>query len=382
MVDLPRGKQLSADERSAANVLLHLVRLSHEVATRPDVWGIAIYAVASDADEPALLDERLAAESGFEGVACVDDVARAAVLALRQYELEGEPLALKLAERWLSFVEYMQLADGRFCNFILGWTGRRNEAGITSIPGGGWWTARALWALGLAYRVTGKQHYRRAFKRGWTTGLPLAADISAIMLLGTLDYLRRSRDRTLEVEARVMANHIAQTTVDGYLVHHPGEASIHMWGYEQVTALVAASNYFHEPAYLEPCISTAELVFRRHALEGPYRDFPGRAQCGLCAYDVSCCCRGLAALHDATGDSRYAEWFFRLIEWFDGRNGNGRPLYHRGEGRCHDGIDGGQLNPNCGAESAIEAGFVELERRRLLRDRQPKRRRPHGRPAA
>jgi hypothetical protein len=40
-------------------------------------------------------------------------------------------------------------------------------------------------------------------------------------------------------------------------------------------------------------------------------------------------------------------------------------MYDPATGRCLDGIVSGQASRNCGAESAIEAGMAELERRRL-----------------
>ncbi len=45
-------------------------------------------------------------------------------------------------------------------------------------------------------------------------------------------------------------------------------------------------------------------------------------------------------------------------------------MYDAQTGRCLDGITEGQASRNCGAESAIEAGFAELERLRLTREGQ------------
>lgn len=346
--------------------LLHLLRLSRQVEGRPGVWGLAVYAGVRPRGEGSTVEDRAAADTGYEGVACVDDVARAAALALRLYQMEEDALARKLADRWLAFVEYMQLSDGRFCNFLLDWEGRPNLSGPTSFAGGGFWTARALWALGLAYEVTGGSSYARAFRRGWSTHPSDGTDVAAVLLLGALAYLRRSRDRALERDARALAGQIAATRTGDYLLHSLGSREIHLWGYDQVTALVAASRQFGEPGYLRIAEATAARVFRRLATDGPSRGFPSPVRTGICAYDVSPACRGLGALYRATGRRQYATWLWRLIGWLDGANAAGRPLYERLEGRCHDGIDGGDLNSNCGAESAIEAGFVEIERKLLL----------------
>jgi hypothetical protein len=354
-----------AETPIGAEPLLHLVRLSHQVGDQPDVWGVAIYA----GQEGRGLAEATAADSGFEGVACVDDVARAALLGLRLHQVDGATVSLKIAQRWLAFVEYMQLPDGRFCNFIADWAGTYNLDGVTSVPGGSHWTARALWALGTAFQVTGEQRYQRAFQSGWRTRSAPATDIAAILLLAAISSLQRSPDSNLEADAQALADDILATQEDGYLVHRPGEREVHFWGYDQVTALVAASRHFDAPRYLAAAEATAQRLLRCQALAGPYRGYPSCDQESLCAYDVAACCRGLGALFAATGNADYAAWLERLFAWFDGDNAAGLPLYDRAEGRCHDGIDNNTLNPNCGAESAIEAGLVEVERRLLAAGR-------------
>src|SRR5207249_6447705 len=85
-----------------------------------------------------------AQDSGFEGIACVDDAARAAILALRVHGDTGSGAALRLARDWLAFVAHMQEPDGRFTNFIADEAGTKNRHGRTSYAGGRWWTARAL----------------------------------------------------------------------------------------------------------------------------------------------------------------------------------------------------------------------------------------------
>ncbi|MCH7756119.1 hypothetical protein IH970_13495, partial [candidate division KSB1 bacterium] len=53
-----------------------------------------------------------------EGIACVDDVARATVVYLRHFEITGDTTSLKRARKLLDFCLYMQAEDGQFYNFI------------------------------------------------------------------------------------------------------------------------------------------------------------------------------------------------------------------------------------------------------------------------
>src|SRR5207244_12608633 len=92
------------------------------------------------------LEPRSAREQGVEGVACVDDAARAIVLYCEIWRQSRLPFARAAASSLLRFVAYMQDDDGRFGNFIFDWNGRRNRAGDTSRAGGPAWQARALHA--------------------------------------------------------------------------------------------------------------------------------------------------------------------------------------------------------------------------------------------
>ena len=93
-----------------------------------------------------------AAESGLEGVACVDDAGRAAVVYLRHYELTGSEESRKRAVSLLKFIVKMETPDGKFYNFVLQ-DHSINTGGKTSFKSFGWWGARAVWSMGLGCRI-------------------------------------------------------------------------------------------------------------------------------------------------------------------------------------------------------------------------------------
>ncbi|MBD3288647.1 hypothetical protein GF337_07595, partial [candidate division KSB1 bacterium] len=107
-----------------------------------------------------------------EGIACIDDVARAAVVYLRHFELSGDTASLHDVRALLEFCRYMQAVDGQFYNFIhedytINRTGRTSRKSFDP------WAARAVWALGNGYRIfkevdplyadTLKMHLERSF---------------------------------------------------------------------------------------------------------------------------------------------------------------------------------------------------------------------------
>src|SRR5205823_12774288 len=120
-----RGLRRAGDPRQPRAVLNRLVSLARYLdVPGPPALGLAIYA-----------DDRGAAfaarETGEEGVACVDDVARALVLWCDLWERTHEPVAREWVDGLLAFCRWMQLDDGRFANFILDWSGALNIYGLT-----------------------------------------------------------------------------------------------------------------------------------------------------------------------------------------------------------------------------------------------------------
>ncbi|MCH8276547.1 MAG: hypothetical protein IIA50_03265, partial [Bacteroidetes bacterium] len=91
-----------------------------------------------------------------EGIACVDDAARAAVVYLRHFELSNDQDSREKATELLRFIMYMQADSGLFYNFVLN---RRLEINRTHPRSRadvlGPWAARAIWALGTGVRVLG-----------------------------------------------------------------------------------------------------------------------------------------------------------------------------------------------------------------------------------
>ncbi|OYD14351.1 hypothetical protein CH333_08195, partial [candidate division WOR-3 bacterium JGI_Cruoil_03_44_89] len=94
-------------------------------------------------------------DASEEGISCVDDVSRAAVLYLRHYEMSGDSVSLEKARRGLNFVMYMEQEDGEFYNFIRS-DYSINTEGRTSKKSFNFWAVRGLRALCYGYKVFSK----------------------------------------------------------------------------------------------------------------------------------------------------------------------------------------------------------------------------------
>ncbi len=339
------------------------------------VAALAVYAEPVETADGVVYRPRAAAESGPEGVACLDDVARAVVLGLRAWEQERDERAARLARGWLEFVAYMQGEDGRFTNFILDAAGRRNLRGQTSYPGGAWWTARALWALGTAYRVLGEEVWLERWLRCPLPTLPATAlnnKVAGIFALAALEVLRAAPPAPVEQRMRGLLEGWCVDLLreahgmEGYLRAAPGEARITLWGYHQFPALAAAGAWLGLAGWLDACRQMVERVVVPTLEAGFLYALPD-VKDGQCAYCITPLVQGLAELYRATHEERYRALALRALGWFDGANDAQTRMYDPQTGRCLDGIAGGVASRHCGAESAIEAGLAELERRRLSR---------------
>lgn len=313
--------------------------------------AIAVYAEPSPITGGLPDRPRVAQESGVEGVACVDDTARAVVLYCRR----GQPADRALALGLLRYTAYMQDPDGRFVNFTLDWEGSQNRAGSTSYPGGPQWQARAAHALACAVATFGPAEWDERYLKAvrWLDDAPPYQDVRAVGVLATVEHWRATHSDLSARRTLAWAEEIASHRQAGRLLNAPGVDSIHLWGHLQEAALAEAGTALARPDLVAVARESADALL-----------IPAAAQLdtmqNVLPFDVSCVVSGLAAVARATGDAGYAAWADRARAWFHGRNAAREPVYDPRLGLVYDGIDQGRVSRNSGAESNIEGALALL----------------------
>jgi hypothetical protein len=326
-------------------VLNRLAALAHPLDLDDQrALGLAIYADHAG-------EHFGARESGEEGVACVDDAARALVLWSDLWDRTKLPVAREWVDGLLAFCRWMQQDDGRFVNFVVDWTGVRNTDGVTSRPdGASFWQARGARGMAKVWRVFGDERARADYQRARASfdDRPVGSDARAVQVLAALD----AEDSAADI-ARWCDDIVTQRRGDVLLDAHDATEP-HLWAHIQEGVLAKAGVALRRPDLIEIARRSTD-AYLVPIVEGGF-ELPM-----VQPYGAASAAYGLARLAEATGDTRYAAAARDARAWFDGRNPAGIAVYDRAAGRVADGIDGGHLNPHSGAESNVVGAQTFLD---------------------
>lgn len=350
------------------------------------VGGRPVRVVALYAEAPDYRPTGSPARDGYEGIAALDDAARAALVYLRSYEFTGDSTERAEALALLGFVAAMEQGDGEFVNFV-DTRGRPNRAAPTSRKSMSYWAARAIWALAEGVRVLGPAAVRdstalrpvldRAIARlvrEVNAGRIIGGSVTATSesLLGLVALYRAEPSASLR-QLIARTGELLVPTARGSIDRAPWgartdapAAAWHAWGARSVSALASAGAAIDRPDLVQAAREEADRFWSRFLLAGhvpatitPTGDVSWFPQI---AYGVGSVVEGYLALADATGDAKYRAFAGLTAAWFTGANAARVAMHDEASGRTFDGIDGASaVNRNSGAESTVEA-LLALQR--------------------
>ncbi|WP_261131484.1 hypothetical protein [Bacillus sp. Marseille-Q3570] len=331
-------------------------------------------------------------DASGEGIACVDDVARAAIVYLTDFEQTKNDASLEKAKKLLNFVMHMQADDGEFYNFI-NEDHSINKDGPTSVKSFDWWAARAMWALGHGYKVFEKEdpayaaELEESFLLGnealqnqindeygnyetvhgvkvpkWITGF----DAMSNALLGLAEYYSAKEDVLVKDSMLKLGKGLSKYQA-GDFDDYPYSAHLgwngsptlwHAWGSSQAFALAKAGNVLDKEEWIQSAKDEADHLFTHILAAGMIKEMaPTPTRDEQIAYGVNMLVQGFMEIYQATNDQTYAQYAGLAGSWFTGNNDADFAMYDPGTGRGYDGLNGdtGEVNLNSGAESTIEA---------------------------
>jgi Glycosyl transferases group 1 len=310
---------------------------------------------------------------------CVDDNARALLLACALNEAGEPPLSEILTARFASFVQHAWNPDTRrfrnFMGFNRTWL---EDKGSEDSHG------RTLWALGECARKDASPSRRRWASALFAEALPTAANFgspraSAFTLLGLNAYCAVAPDDRYAPELR---HSLADRLMSGLAsVETPDwqwfEAVLAYDNARLPQALIATGLATRTPAYVEAGLKTLRwLMTQQTTSTGQFRPVGtesfGKLRTAPRAFDqqpveaaatIAACLTAWRADHDA-------EWKTiakKVFSWFLGNNDLSVALVDPETGSCRDGLHPDRANENCGGESVVSYLLGLAQIRQLAR---------------
>ena len=338
-------------------------RIAHADASR-DVLAPDFSAVARMSDATGMFQHAILSVPDRRHGYCIDDNARALMLAARIPELD--PVE---RDRWMtiyaSFVQYAWNPEERrfrnFMNFDRTWcedTGSEDSNG------------RTLWALGVVARDAADRKHR-----DWAR-MMFDATGSMAMELGS----PRAHGFAMLGAAAMLQAHpghaLATRIIDQFgdeLVALLDEARRPQWEWFEIVlaydnarlpeALIRGGMATERPDLIATGISTLQwIVEKQTSPEGRFRAIGsesfGRPYADPLPFDqqpleAQATIDACMAAFEATGERRWADAAMLAYRWYLGHNDLGLPLATAQDGGCYDGLMPTGLNRNQGAESIL-----------------------------
>jgi len=301
---------------------------------------------------------------------CVDDNARALIVAVEAEHRSSSPETQRLITTYLSFLCYAQKEDGSFNN-LMTYDRCFDPASVSDDCLG-----RAIWALGTVVRRSLDPGQRLLAQSMFERALPSAGQLgprgTASTLLGLVDFLsaqpgagdlqatmRRLTDKLIEAFRR--------ETREGWPWFEPSLT------YDNALLPLALFQVFGvtgDPASLEVAREALQFLEdecfqdRRLVLVGNNGWHPQggpKASADEQALDAAALVLAFRAAYRATGEVRYLDRMRESFAWFLGANRLGLPLYDSATGGCRDGLGETAVNQNQGAESTLSFLLSLLE---------------------
>ncbi|MGI8459214.1 MAG: hypothetical protein ACR2LI_14035 [Propionibacteriaceae bacterium] len=338
-----------------------------------------------------------------QGAFNADDIARAAVVYLRDWRQSGNRDSRHTAYELLRAVAYLQTDRGRDAGNVVLWMQADGDLNPSADPvelpdpsdsADSYWLARTIWAYGEGYaafrdtdpefaaflkdrlalslRAVDREVLHRYGRYAVADGVRVpdwlitgGADVSPEAMLGLNAYVaavpgdrtaRRSLSRLADGVAAMGTRDRQSWPYGAVLPWTESRSMWHAWSSQMSAALAGASTTLARPDLLTPALREATsfdptLITAGGPDNGWYPTPVDRTQI---AYGADSRLQSLLAVADASRSRGVAELAGIGAGWYFGTNASGAPVYDRSTGVTYDGVAAdGTVNANSGAESTI-----------------------------
>ncbi len=294
---------------------------------------------------------------------CLDDNARALLMALMANRQNKDPVAIELIPIYLSYIHYMQTSQGNFRNFMSFSRKFLDEQGSEDSFG------RTIWALGYlihrapneSYQEFGKDLFQRSIQ--YFGALNHLRGI-ANTIIGICYYLRRyPGDKDKENTLNQLTNKLLAAwdqhsspqwpwfeealTYDNAILPLSLFHAVETVDNERAKEVAKKATQFLEDTTMEK--GYLSLI----GSNGWYARGGKRACFDQQAIDTMATVRLFYQAYKVTRMHHYMEKMYSSYLWFLGDNELRLPLYDHETKGCYDGLQDAGINQNQGAESTL-----------------------------
>lgn len=294
---------------------------------------------------------------------CLDDNARALLVALMAYKQKKDPLALDFMPVYLSYIHYMQREDGRFRNFLSFNRNFLDEVGSEDSFG------RTIWALGYLLGNAPNDAYYQTGKLVFFNAAPNFEKLKSIRSIANtiigISYYLRSNPSDDGMTGRLP--NLAHKLVKHYADHHTEK-----WHWFESLlaydngilplALLHAAEILNDEEITKIALTTMSFL-TDHTMKDGYLSIIGNknwykrnGKRSVYAQQPIDALAMVLMYHQAfhlTKDKEYLNKLFTAFMWFLGENDLRMSLYDFETKGCCDGFESYGVNRNQGAESTL-----------------------------
>ena len=302
---------------------------------------------------------------------CVDDNARALIVASRHYQLFKGREVIPLIQTYLSFLHFSfnhtgggKKGKGRFRNFMTYDRRWLEDAGSEDSHG------RSLWGLGVAVQCSPNDSIRKMAASLFIKSLPAAEDFEsprawAFTIVGLHAYMSHYGG---DANARRMRTLLSERLLE---LFRNGSCNGWPWCEDAVTyangklshALILSGQWIPDSEMFEKGIESLRWLLKEQTAPGGHLSIIGNFKWNhregpSSAFDqqpieAMSLIEACAEAFRSTGDMEWIDEGWRCLGWFMGRNDLGEKIYDFTTGGCCDGLEATGVNANQGAESTL-----------------------------
>jgi glycosyltransferase involved in cell wall biosynthesis len=294
---------------------------------------------------------------------CLDDNARALLMALMAYRQSQDKEAPELITIYLSFIHYLQRENGNFGNFLSFSRQFLDEFGSEDSFG------RTIWALGYlisnapndAFKQIGREIYSRSIQ--YFDKLESLRGISNT-IIGIAYYLKDAQED--ESQLQLLLN-LTSKLVNAYqanrdenwhwfentISYDNGILPLAMYHAAEITNDDELLNMANESLKFLEKVTCSHGYFTPVGNQGWYQKGGELPEYDQQSIDVMAMVLLYHQAYQVTKKKEYIEKLFYSYMWFLGENSLRLPLYDHETCGCCDGLESTGVNRNQGAESTL-----------------------------